>query len=98
MDIASSIQEATEEIVMRLGRTVHRELAVDYLCLAGGVALNCVANKRLLREGPFKDICQPAAGGAWRTAKLPAQQLDRYPPVRWATTLHKISHLEQAFP
>lgn len=65
MDIARSIQEATEEIVMRLGQTVHRELGVDYLCLAGGVALNCVANGRLLREGPFNDIwIQPAAGDA----------------------------------
>jgi carbamoyltransferase len=65
MDIASSIQQATEEIVMRLGRAVHRELDADYLCLAGGVALNCVANGRLLREGPFKDIwIQPAAGDA----------------------------------
>jgi carbamoyltransferase len=65
MNIAASIQEVTEEIVMRLGRTVHDELGVDYLCLAGGVALNCVANGRLLREGPFKDIwIQPAAGDA----------------------------------
>jgi carbamoyltransferase len=65
MDIAASIQEVTEEIVMRLGHTVHDELGVDYLCLAGGVALNCVANGRLLREGPFKDIwIQPAAGDA----------------------------------
>ncbi|TNF92207.1 MAG: hypothetical protein EP297_13750 [Gammaproteobacteria bacterium] len=65
MDIARSIQEVTEEIVLRLGRTVHQELDVDYLCLAGGVALNCVSNGRLLREGPFKDIwIQPAAGDA----------------------------------
>jgi carbamoyltransferase len=65
MDIAASIQQVTEEVVMRLGRTVHDELCVDYLCLAGGVALNCVANGRLLREGPFKDIwIQPAAGDA----------------------------------
>ena len=65
MDIARSIQEVTEEVVLRLGRTVHSELDVDYLCLAGGVALNCVANGRLLREGPFKDIwIQPAAGDA----------------------------------
>ena len=65
MDIAASVQRVVEEIVMRLARTVHRELAVDRLCLAGGVALNCVANGRLLREGPFKDIwIQPAAGDA----------------------------------
>ncbi len=65
MDIASSIQKVTEEIVLRLGRTVQRELDVEHLCLAGGVALNCVANGRLLREGPFRDIwVQPAAGDA----------------------------------
>jgi carbamoyltransferase len=65
MDIARSIQEVTEEVVLRLARTVHRELGTDYLCLAGGVALNCVANGRILREGPFKDIwIQPAAGDA----------------------------------
>jgi carbamoyltransferase len=65
MDIAKSIQTVTEEIVLRLGKTVHDELETDYLCLAGGVALNCVANGRLLREGPFKDIwIQPAAGDA----------------------------------
>ncbi|MGC9525586.1 MAG: carbamoyltransferase family protein [Limnospira sp.] len=65
MDIAASIQVVTEEVVLRLARTVQKELNVDYLCLAGGVALNCVANGRLLREGPFKDIwVQPAAGDA----------------------------------
>jgi len=65
MDIARSIQEVTEEVVLRLARTVHRELQTDYLCLAGGVALNCVANGRILREGPFRDIwIQPAAGDA----------------------------------
>jgi carbamoyltransferase len=65
MDIARSIQEVTEEVVLRLARTVHRELGEDYLCLAGGVALNCVANGRILREGPFRDIwIQPAAGDA----------------------------------
>lgn len=65
MDIAASIQKVTEEIILRLANTVHRELNTDYLCLAGGVALNCVANGRLLREGPFKDIwIQPAAGDA----------------------------------
>jgi carbamoyltransferase len=65
MDIARSIQEVTEEIVLRLARTVKSELGVDYLCLAGGVALNCVANGRILREKIFKDIwIQPAAGDA----------------------------------
>ncbi|MCC3419474.1 MAG: carbamoyltransferase [Microcoleus sp. PH2017_07_MST_O_A] len=65
MDIAASIQVVTEKVVLRLCRTVKKELDVDYLCLAGGVALNCVANGRLLREGIFKDIwIQPAAGDA----------------------------------
>ncbi|WPL18870.1 putative carbamoyl transferase, NodU family [Thiorhodovibrio winogradskyi] len=65
MDLARSVQEVTEDIVLRLARTLHQELKTDHLCLAGGVALNCVANGRLLREGPFKDIwIQPAAGDA----------------------------------
>ncbi|MDD5035066.1 MAG: carbamoyltransferase [Methylococcaceae bacterium] len=65
MDIAASIQSVTEEVVLRLAKTLHRETGKDYLCLAGGVALNCVANGRILREGPFKDIwIQPAAGDA----------------------------------
>jgi len=65
LDIARSIQEVTEEIILRLGRTISKELGAEYLCLAGGVALNCVANGRLLREGVFKDLwIQPAAGDA----------------------------------
>src|SRR5688572_13366662 len=65
MDIAASIQLVTEEVVLRLARTLHRETGERYLCLAGGVALNCVANGRILREGPFDDIwVQPAAGDA----------------------------------
>ena len=65
MDLAASIQSVLEEVVMRLARTVHREAGAQYLCLAGGVALNCVANGRLKREGPFDDIwIQPAAGDA----------------------------------
>jgi carbamoyltransferase len=65
MNIAASIQAVTEEVVLRLAATIHRELGTDYLCLAGGVALNCVANGRLLREGPFKDVwIQPASGDA----------------------------------
>jgi len=65
MDIAASIQKVTEEIVLRMARHVHEKTGEKYLCLAGGVALNCVANGRLLREGPFEDIwIQPAAGDA----------------------------------
>ncbi|MDO8414270.1 MAG: carbamoyltransferase C-terminal domain-containing protein, partial [Gallionellaceae bacterium] len=65
MDIAASIQAVTEEVVLRLARTLHKETGMDALCLAGGVALNCVANGRILREGPFKELwIQPAAGDA----------------------------------
>jgi len=65
MDLARSIQEVTEEVMLRLSRTLHRETGLDYLCLAGGVALNCVGNGRVLREGPYKGIwIQPAAGDA----------------------------------
>lgn len=65
MDIAASIQAVTEEVVLRLARTVHKETGEKNLCLAGGVALNCVANGRILREGPFENIwIQPAAGDA----------------------------------
>jgi len=65
MDIARSIQEVTEHIVLKLADTIHKETGAEYLCLAGGVALNCVSNGRLLREGPFKDLwIQPAAGDA----------------------------------
>ena len=65
MDIAASIQAVTEEIVLRMVNHVHKETNQKYLCLAGGVALNCVANGRILREGPFEDIwIQPAAGDA----------------------------------
>ena len=65
MDLAASVQKVTEEVMLRLARTVNRELGVEYLCMAGGVALNCVANGRILSEGPFRDIwIQPAAGDA----------------------------------
>jgi len=65
MDLARSVQVVCEEIMLRMARTAHRKTGLDNLCLAGGVALNCVANGRLLREGPFKRIwIQPAAGDA----------------------------------
>jgi len=65
MDIARSIQEVTEEIMLRMTRHVRKETKMKYLCLAGGVALNCVGNGRILRESPFEDIwIQPAAGDA----------------------------------
>jgi carbamoyltransferase len=65
MDLARSVQEVCEEIMLRMARTAHEHTGMDQLCLAGGVALNCVGNGRVLREGPFKSIwIQPAAGDA----------------------------------
>lgn len=65
MDLARSIQVVTEEIVLRIGRHVYEETGENNLCLAGGVALNCVANGLLYRKGPFERIwIQPAAGDA----------------------------------
>jgi carbamoyltransferase len=65
MDLAASVQVVTEEIMLRMARHVQRETGQKDLCLAGGVALNCVGNGRLLREGPFERLwIQPAAGDA----------------------------------
>ena len=65
MNIARSCQVVTEEVMLRIARTVHRETKLKNLCMAGGVALNCVGNGRILREGPFENIwIQPAAGDA----------------------------------
>ncbi|HEV7374455.1 MAG TPA: carbamoyltransferase [Pyrinomonadaceae bacterium] len=65
MDLARSVQEVTELAMLRMARHVHRETGEKNLCLAGGVALNCVGNGRILREGPFENIwIQPAAGDA----------------------------------
>jgi len=65
MDLARSVQVVTEEIMLKMARHVHKVTGEENLCLSGGVALNCVANGRILREGPFKHIwIQPAAGDA----------------------------------
>ncbi|MFH1888572.1 MAG: carbamoyltransferase [Candidatus Omnitrophota bacterium] len=65
MDIAASIQKVAEEVILRMVRHVHKVTGKSSLCLAGGVALNCVGNGRILREGPFKNIwIQPASGDA----------------------------------
>jgi carbamoyltransferase len=65
MDLARSIQVITEEAMMKMARFVHKETGMKHLCMAGGVALNCVANGQILREGPFESIwIQPAAGDA----------------------------------
>ena len=64
-DLARSVQEVTEEIVLAMAHHVHEATGMENLCMAGGVALNCVANGRLVREGPFKNVwIQPAAGDA----------------------------------
>jgi carbamoyltransferase len=74
MDLARSVQVVTEEIMLRMARTAKQITGLDNLCLAGGVALNCVGNGKLLREGPFKNLwIQPAsgdAGGALGVAQL----------------------------
>jgi carbamoyltransferase len=79
MDIAASIQKITEEVVLRMVRNLAERTGMSNLCLAGGVALNCVANGRILREGPFEEVwIQPAAGdagGALGTALLVWHQL-----------------------
>ncbi|MFQ5428879.1 MAG: carbamoyltransferase, partial [Phycisphaerae bacterium] len=65
MDLAASVQQVTEEVMLRAARHVHKETGMKNLCLAGGVALNCVGNGRILREGPFENVwIQPAAGDA----------------------------------
>jgi len=65
MDLASSVQEVTEEVMLRAARHIHKETCQRNLCMAGGVALNCVGNGRILREGPFENIwIQPSAGDA----------------------------------
>jgi carbamoyltransferase len=64
-DVAASIQKVTEEIVLRMVRDLHARTGQRNLCMAGGVALNCVANGRIVREGPFAELwVQPAAGDA----------------------------------
>ena len=87
-DLAASVQQATEEIYLRMARHLHALTGQKNLCLAGGVALNCVANGRLLREGPFENIwIQPAAGdagGAIGAALFTWHQLlenPRIPPI-----------------
>ena len=65
LDLARSIQDVTEEVMLRMARTAHERTGLKKLCMAGGVALNCVGNGRIQREGPFEDLwIQPAAGDA----------------------------------
>jgi carbamoyltransferase len=83
MDLAASIQQVTEEIVLRIARTARELTGCKYLCLAGGVALNCVANGVLLRERIFDDIWIPSAagdaGGALGAALFAQYQLFEHP-------------------
>jgi len=92
MDLAASVQQVTEEAVLRMARTAHELTGARYLCLAGGVALNCVANGKLLRSGIFEDVfVTPAAGdagGALGAALFVHHQLLEQPrPPRTADTL-----------
>ena len=102
MDLARSVQAVTEEVMLRMARTAHRETGSENLCLAGGVALNCVGNGRLLREGPFKRLwIQPAAGdagGALGVAQLIAHRyLQRPRKVKPGTDAMRGSYLGPAF-
>lgn len=102
MDVARSIQVVTEEIMCRMARHLQRETGMKKLCMAGGVALNCVANGRMLREGIFEDIwVQPAAGdagGALGAALMVWHQyLGRPRPVDGVHDSQQASHLGPRF-
>lgn len=104
MDLAASVQKVTEEAMLRIARHVHRETGLENLCLAGGVALNCVGNGRLLREGPFKRIfIQPAAGDAGGALGAALAVWHRYldkprsPAPKGALDRQKGSYLGPAF-
>lgn len=85
MDLAASIQAVLEEVVLRLTRSLAKETGMDNLCMAGGVALNCVANGKVLRDGKFRSIwIQPAAGdagGALGAALLAFHRFEKQPRV-----------------
>ncbi len=102
MDLARSVQAVTEEVMLRMARTAHKETGSENLCLAGGVALNCVGNGRLLREGPFKRLwIQPAAGdagGALGVAQLIAHRyLHRPRKIRSGSDGMRGSYLGPAY-
>jgi len=102
MDVARSIQDVTEEIMLRMTRHVHQETGMNKLVLAGGVALNCVGNGRILREGPFDDLwIQPAAGDAGGAlgAALYAwhRYLDKPRKIEHARDMQKASYLGPVF-
>jgi carbamoyltransferase len=101
MDLAASIQRVTEEIMLRTARHVHAATGMKNLCLAGGVALNCVGNARILQDGPFENIwIQPAAGdagGALGTALFIWHQLLRKPRQPVPADSQRGSYLGPAF-
>jgi carbamoyltransferase len=101
MDLAASIQKVTEEVMLRMARETHRLTRAKHLVLAGGVALNCVANGRILREGPFDSVwIQPAAGdagGALGAALFVWHQLLHKPRKPCATDSQKGSLLGPSF-
>ena len=97
MDLAASVQAVVEEAMLRTARHVHRETGLDNLCLAGGVALNCVGNGRILREGPFANVwVQPAsgdAGGALGAALFAWHQIGDQPRIVEAGDSQRGSYL-----
>jgi carbamoyltransferase len=101
MDLAASVQAVTEEVMLRSARHVHRQTGMKNLVLAGGVALNCVGNGRILREGPFENLwIQPAAGdagGALGTALFIWHQLLEKPRQPNGHDLQQGSFLGPAF-
>jgi carbamoyltransferase len=101
MDIAASIQRTTEKVMMKMANHAHQVTGCDSLCLAGGVALNCVSNGKIMRQGPFKNIwVQPAAGdagGALGAALLTWHQLLDMPRKVKATDSQKGSYLGPQF-
>ncbi len=100
-DLAASIQVVLEEILLKMVQHVHAETQQTRLCMAGGVALNCVANGRILREGPFDEVwIQPAAGdagGALGVAQLIWHQLLNQPRITHATDQQRGSFLGPRF-
>jgi carbamoyltransferase len=101
MDLAASIQKVTEDALLRMAREAHRRTGSKHLVMAGGVALNCVANGRIVREGPFDDLwIQPAAGdagGALGAALFTWHQLMDKPRIAHARDGQKGSLLGPAF-
>jgi len=101
MDMAASVQKVVEEVVLRMARHLHARTKLPNLCLSGGVALNCVANGRVLREGPFQNVwVQPAsgdAGSALGAALFTHYQLAGKPRVAQATDSQKGSLLGSAY-